>query len=57
MTDSHRMPLLPRRMTLLTMLAVALSFGCWEQIDGGEWFPQMKKQPAIAPFDPHLRKL
>lgn len=35
----------------LVLLAVALSFGCWEQIDDGNWFPQMKRQPAIQAYE------
>lgn len=41
----------PRPLCSIAMLAVAASFGCWEQIDGGEWFPQMKKQIAIQAFE------
>jgi len=50
----------PRPLSVLVMLAVAASFGCWEQLDGGKWFPQMKKQPAIqafeyVPYDDHVQ--
>jgi mono/diheme cytochrome c family protein len=50
MTDLRR-SLVPRAWTLVVMLAVAASFGCWEQMDGGEWFPQMKKQIAVQAFE------
>ncbi len=40
-----------RPLTVLVMLAVAASFGCWEQIDDGKWFPQMKRQPVIQAFE------
>ncbi len=33
------------------LLAVVASFGCWEQMDGGKWFPQMKRQPAVQAFE------
>lgn len=38
-------------LTVAVMLAVAASFGCWEQMDDGEWFPQMKRQPTIQAFE------
>jgi len=38
-------------MAVAVMLAVAASFGCWEQMDDGKWFPQMKRQPAIQAFE------
>lgn len=28
-----------------------LSAGCWEQVDGGYWFPQMKRQEAVQAFE------
>ena len=28
-----------------------LSFGCWEQIDDGLWFPQMKRQITVQAFE------
>jgi mono/diheme cytochrome c family protein len=28
-----------------------LSFGCWEQVDDGEWFPQMKRQITVQAFE------
>jgi mono/diheme cytochrome c family protein len=47
MADSTRL----RPLTAIVMTAVALSFGCWEQLDDGEWFPQMKRQIAIQAFE------
>jgi mono/diheme cytochrome c family protein len=35
---------------LLTLLAFT-SAGCWEQMDGGKWFPQMKRQLAVQAFE------
>jgi hypothetical protein len=40
-----------RLLTVLVLFWVAASFGCWEQMDDGEWFPQMKRQPAIQAFE------
>jgi mono/diheme cytochrome c family protein len=37
----------------LLLLALAGPAGCWEQLDGGEWFPQMKRQPAVQAFEPN----
>jgi mono/diheme cytochrome c family protein len=37
-------------LTALVLLAVAASFGCWEQVSA-EWFPQMKRQPTIQAFE------
>ncbi len=34
-----------------TILIVPLSFGCWEQIDDGKWFPQMKRQITVQAFE------
>jgi mono/diheme cytochrome c family protein len=33
-----------------------LSLGCWEQVDGGYWFPQMKRQIAVQAYeeDPYV---
>jgi mono/diheme cytochrome c family protein len=28
-----------------------LSFGCWEQLDDGLWFPQMKRQITVQAFE------
>ena len=33
------------------ILALVASVGCWEQIDDGDWFPQMKRQPAFQAFE------
>ena len=33
------------------ILALVASLGCWEQIDDGDWFPQMKRQPAFQAFE------
>jgi mono/diheme cytochrome c family protein len=38
--------------TLLVVCAVAGSTGCWEQIDDGKWFPQMKRQIAVQAYEP-----
>jgi mono/diheme cytochrome c family protein len=38
-------------------VALALLFsslGCWEQLDDGKWFPQMKRQKAVQAFEEHL---
>lgn len=35
----------------LTLLSVAAAPGCWEQIDDGKWFPQMKRQIAVQAFE------
>ena len=40
-----------RPLTVLTALFVAASFGCWEQMDDGKWFPQMKRQPVVQAFE------
>ena len=36
---------------LLCSIALLSSPVCWEQMDGGKWFPQMKVQPALAAFE------
>ena len=41
---------------IVVILAVATTFGCWEQIDDGKWFPQMKRQPAIQAFEQVLHR-
>ena len=42
----------PSRIAALTVgLLVAGSFGCWEQMDDGKWFPQMKRQPTVQAFE------
>ena len=51
---SHRASLRP--LTTLVMLAVVGSFGCWEQMDDGNWFPQMKRQPAVQAFEQVLHR-
>jgi hypothetical protein len=38
-------------MVAFVTLLMGTSFGCWEQIDDGKWFPQMKRQPAIQAFE------
>jgi len=43
---------LSRRSALAVLAALALgSTGCWEQLDGGEWFPQMKEQIAVQAYE------
>jgi mono/diheme cytochrome c family protein len=36
---------------VLTTLVMSMSIGCWEQIDDGLWFPQMKRQIAVQAFE------
>lgn len=36
---------------LLAAVAVAGSTGCWEQLDDGQWFPQMKRQIAVQAWE------
>ena len=36
------------------ILVLVASVGCWEQIDDGDWFPQMKRQPAFQAFERKL---
>lgn len=31
-----------------------LSFGCWEQMDDGLWFPQMKRQITVQAFEENV---
>ncbi|MEZ4216056.1 MAG: cytochrome c [Myxococcota bacterium] len=40
-----------RRLGVALALLAASSVGCWEQIDGGKWFPQMKRQAAVQAFE------
>ena len=40
-----------RSLVLAAALASLGSAGCWEQIDGGKWFPQMKRQLAVQAFE------
>ncbi len=42
---------LSRFSSLGLALLVAGSLGCWEQMDDGKWFPQMKRQPAVQAFE------
>ncbi len=43
-----------RSAVALAVLLGAGSLGCWEQMDGGKWFPQMKRQIANQAFEPVL---
>jgi mono/diheme cytochrome c family protein len=36
---------------VFTGLFLSMSFGCWEQIDDGKWFPQMKRQIPVQAFE------
>ena len=38
------------RLTFI-FLVLPLSFGCWEQVDDGYWFPQMKRQITVQAFE------
>jgi mono/diheme cytochrome c family protein len=40
-----------RLLASAVLLLVATSVGCWEQMDDGKWFPQMKRQPAVQAFE------
>ena len=42
-----------RRSAFSALAACTLVFasGCWEQLDGGKWFPQMKRQIAVQAFE------
>ena len=46
---------LRRELSRFSSLGLALlvvgSLGCWEQMDDGKWFPQMKRQPAVQAFE------
>ncbi len=42
---------LPRSLRTLACLCVVGAFGCWEQLDGGEWFPLMKRQQTVQAFE------
>jgi len=33
------------------VLVLGSGLGCWEQIDDGNWFPQMKRQPTFQAFE------
>ena len=44
----------PKRQQFLwaaVILSLATSLGCWEQMDDGDWFPQMKRQPTFQAFE------
>ena len=38
------------RLAVFVVLFAGSSFGCWEQWSN-DWFPQMKWQPAVQPFE------
>ena len=40
-----------RKIALAIAFGATMSLGCWEQIDGGKWFPQMKRQLAVQAFE------
>lgn len=40
-----------RASATLAALALAGPLACWEQLDGGQWFPQMKRQPAVQAYE------
>ena len=40
-----------RKVALAIAFGATMSLGCWEQIDGGKWFPQMKRQIAVQAFE------
>jgi mono/diheme cytochrome c family protein len=43
---------LSRRNAIAVLVAFAFSgTACWEQIDDGQWFPQMKRQPSVQAFE------
>ena len=46
-----------RSVRLVLAAALLGSLGCWEQIDGGKWFPQMKRQIAALGQMPKLDKV
>ena len=39
----------------LALIALS-SLGCWEQLDGGKWFPLMKRQLAVQAFEEVLHR-
>ena len=47
---SRREVVRARAMAVSVALLMGASFGCWEQ-NSPEWFPQMKRQPAIQAFE------
>lgn len=38
-------------MVALGVFVTTGSLGCWEQMDGGQWWPQMKRQIAVQAFE------
>lgn len=42
-----------RRSAIAVLASLSLCGGtaCWEQLDGGEWFPQMKRQIAVQAYE------
>ena len=51
MTITHFLVLILTALTVAVALVMGAAFGCWEQMDDGEWFPQMKRQPAFQAFE------
>lgn len=39
-------------MAVLAALSLVGSTACWEQLDDGQWFPQMKRQIAVQGYEP-----
>jgi len=48
---SRRDPKLRSWLTVALGLALVAGIGCWEQVDDGNWFPQMKRQPTFQAFE------
>ena len=42
-------------LALIALIAI-LPLGCWEQMDEGKWFPQMKRQLALQAFEEVLHR-
>lgn len=40
-----------RSCAIAVAASMLVSTGCWEQLDGGKWFPQMKRQLAVQAFE------
>lgn len=40
-----------RKVALAIAFGATMSLGCWEQIDGGKWFPQMKRQITVQAYE------
>lgn len=38
-------------LALAGLLVISGSLGCWEQMDDGQWWPQMKRQIAVQAFE------